>query len=82
MILLSYEFILLSYEIRHDKKVKGGMVMEKDKTPVITATELKSNLGKYLDYVNDDNHNSVFSGYIPPGYIRQSFCIVQKLSQG
>lgn len=29
--------------------------MEKDKSPVITATELKSNLGKYLDYVNDDN---------------------------
>lgn len=29
--------------------------MEKEKTPVITATELKSNLGKYLDFVNDDN---------------------------
>lgn len=28
--------------------------MEKN-TPVITATELKSNLGKYLDYVIDDN---------------------------
>ena len=29
--------------------------MEKDKTQVITATELKTNLGKYLDYVNEDN---------------------------
>src|SRR5659263_656096 len=29
--------------------------MEKDKTQVITATELKTNLGKYLDYVNKDN---------------------------
>ena len=29
--------------------------MEKGKSPVITATELKSNLGKYLDYVNKDN---------------------------
>lgn len=29
--------------------------MDNGKTPVITATELKSNLGKYLDYVNDDH---------------------------
>lgn len=29
--------------------------MEKDKTQVITATELKTNLGKYLDYVNEGN---------------------------
>lgn len=29
--------------------------MEKNKTQVITATELKSNLGKYLDLVSDDN---------------------------
>lgn len=29
--------------------------MEKEKSPVITATEFKSSLGKYLDYVNDDN---------------------------
>ena len=29
--------------------------MEREKSPVITATELKSNLGKYLDYVNGDN---------------------------
>lgn len=29
--------------------------MEREKSPVITATELKSNLGKYLDFVNNDN---------------------------
>ena len=29
--------------------------MSNDKTKVITATELKENLGKYLDYVSDDN---------------------------
>jgi prevent-host-death family protein len=29
--------------------------MEKEKSPVITATELKSNLGKYLDYVSNNN---------------------------
>lgn len=29
--------------------------MEKEKPPVITATELKSNLGKYLNYVYNDN---------------------------
>ncbi|NSW89666.1 MAG: type II toxin-antitoxin system Phd/YefM family antitoxin [Firmicutes bacterium] len=31
------------------------MNMEKENKVVITATELKSNLGKYLDYVCDDN---------------------------
>ena len=29
--------------------------MDKEKKPAITATELKSNLGKYLDYVLEDN---------------------------
>ena len=29
--------------------------MENDTHNVITATELKKNLGKYLDYVNNDN---------------------------
>ncbi|MDO8685470.1 MAG: type II toxin-antitoxin system prevent-host-death family antitoxin [Clostridiales bacterium] len=29
--------------------------MDEDKTKLITATELKSNLGKYLDYVYEDN---------------------------
>jgi prevent-host-death family protein len=35
--------------------MKGGFMMEKDIPSVITATELKSNLGKYLDYVSGDN---------------------------
>jgi prevent-host-death family protein len=30
-------------------------MMDKEKKPAITATELKSNLGKYLDYVLEDN---------------------------
>ena len=29
--------------------------MKNDMPNVITATELKKNLGKYLDYVNNDN---------------------------
>lgn len=35
--------------------MKGRATMEKDIKPIITATELKSNLGKYLDYVCEDN---------------------------
>jgi prevent-host-death family protein len=38
-----------------DEKDKKGNKDKKDKTVVITATELKSNLGKYLDYANTDS---------------------------